>query len=323
MKKVLVLTTLLSITQVNAAGGKVIDLLLSETGLMRVLAKSGFEKANARAAQSQIELAIKSLMGDSEVVPKAALLQAIGEIENTPANREIKIELAKVLNKEGNEVTKDDLVSLLNNLVLLAGVKGSLVTACGECAAGPLAAEGVTVALKEITDESILELINKNVIPDSPRKLNQFISDRMERLGLGDFSKVSSNVVSEGDKEALAIFLAMADKSSPATATQRKFIEAVFNFSKGSGDQVDLFSPSNPHKFWNSFSNSDMDNDLLAEMTEVLNRAADDTSDLTQRKDAFYSVLNKRAEAIEDPKQRDIVLAKVKSIEEKSCFFAK
>ena len=69
MKKVLVLTTLLSITQVNAAGGKVIDLLLSETGLMRVLAKSGFEKANARAAQSQIELAIKSLMGDSEVVP--------------------------------------------------------------------------------------------------------------------------------------------------------------------------------------------------------------------------------------------------------------
>ncbi len=322
MKKVLLLTTLLSFSNVNAAGGKVIDLLLSETGLMRVFAKNGFEKANARAAQSQIELAIKSLLGDSEVVPKAGLLKAIGEIENTPANKQIKLELAKVLNKEGDEVSKDDLVSLLNNLVLLAGVKGSLVTACGECAAGPLAAEGVKVALKEITDESILQLINKNVIPNSPRKLNQFISDRMQRLGLGDFSKVSSDVVTEGDKEALAIFLAMADKSSPATAVQRKFIDAVLNFSKN-GDQVDLFSPSNPHKFWNSFSNSDMDNDLLAEITEVLNRAADETSDLSQRQDAFYDVLRKRADGIKDPKQREVVLAKVKSIEEKSCFFKK
>ena len=323
MKKVLLLTTMLSLSQVNAAGGKVIDLLLSETGLMRVLANTGFERSNARAAQSQIELAVKSLMGDSEVVPKAALLQAIGEIENTPANREIKIELAKVLNKEGDEVSKEDLVSLLNNLVLLAGVKGSLVTACGECAAGPLAAEGVTVALKEITDSSVLELINKNVIPNSPRKLNQFISDRMQRLGLGDFSKVSSDVVSEGDKEALAIFLAMADKSSPATQVQRNFIEAVFNFSQTGGEKVDLFSPSNPHKFWNSFSNTDMDNDLLAEITEVLNKASDETSDLASRKNAFYDVLQKRAEAIEDPKQREVVQAKVKSIEEKSCFFAK
>jgi len=322
MKKVLLLTTLLSFSQVHAAGGKVIDLLLSETGLMRVFAKNGFEKANARAAQSQIELAIKSLIGESEVVPKAGLLKAIGEIENTPANRQIKIELAKVLNKEGDEVSKEELVSLLNNLILLAGVKGSLVTACGECAAGPLAKEGVNMALKEIKDASVLELVKSNVIPTSPRKLNQFISDRMARLGLGDFSKVSSDVVSEGDKEALAIFLAMADKSSPATAVQRKFIDSVYNFSK-SGDQVDLFNPSNPHKFWASFSNDEMDNDLLAEITEVLNRAADETSDVSQRQDAFYSVLEKRAEAIQDPKQRDLVLAKVKNIEEKSCFFKK
>ncbi len=322
MKKVLLLTTLLSISQVHAAGGKVIDLLLSETGLMKVLAKNGFEKANARAAQSQLELAIKSLIGDTDVIPKDGLLKAIGEIENTPANREVKIELAKILNKSEDEVTQEDIASLLNNLVLLAGVKGSLVTACGECAAGPLAAKGVKVALKEITDESVLQLINKNVIPNSPRKLNQFISDRMERLGLGDFSKVSSDIVTEGDKEALAIFLAMADKSSPATQVQRKFIEAVMNFSK-EGDRVDLFSPANPHKFWNSFSNSDMDNDLLVELTEVLNKAADDAGDLGSRKDAFYDVLEGRAEAIKDSKQRELVMSRVKSIEEKSCFFKK
>ncbi len=322
MKKVLLLTTLLSFTQVHAAGGKVIDLLLSETGLMKVLAKNGFEKANARAAQSQLELAIKSLIGDSQVVPKDELLKAIGEIENTPANREVKIELAKVLNKDGDDVTQEDIASLLNNLILLAGVKGSLVTACGECAAGPLAAKGVNVALKEITDESVLQLISKDVIPKSPRKLQQFITDRVQRLGLGDFTKVSDDIVSEGDKESLAIFLAMADKSSPATQVQRNFIDAVMNFSK-EGDKIDLFSPANPHKFWSSFGNSDMDNDLLAELTEVLNKAADDVSDLGSRKDAFYEVLEGRAQGIKDAKRRELVMARVKSIEEKSCFFKK
>lgn len=322
MKKVLLLTTLLSITQVHAAGGKVIDLLLSETGLMKVLAKSGFEKASARDAQSQLELAIKSLIGDSEIVPKDGLLKAIGKIENTPANREVKIELAKILNKESDDITQEDISSLLNNLILLAGVKDSLLTACVECAAGPLAAKGVKYTLKEIKDESVLELVRKNIIPNSPRKLNQFISDRMERLGLGDFSKVSSDIVTEADKESLAIFLAMADKSSPATQVQKKFIEAVMNFSK-EGDKIELFSPSNPHKFWNSFSNSDMDNDILAELTEVLNRASNDVSDLGSRRDAFYDVLEVRAQEIKDPKRRELVMSRIKSIEEKSCFFKK
>lgn len=323
MKKVLLLTTLLTFSQVYAGGGKVIDLLLSETGIMKVLTKSGFKHANAEVAHSQLKLAIKSLIGDADnVLPKEGLLKAIGEIENTPANREVKIELAKILNKQGDDVSKEDVVSLLNNLVLLAGVKGSLVTACGECAAGPLAADGVKVALKQITDDSVLKLINKNVIPNSPRKLNQFISNRMERLGLGDFSKVSKDMVPEGDKEALAIFLAMADKSSPANPVQRKFIEAVMNFSKD-GKKVDIFNPANPHKFWNSFSNTDMDNDLLAELTEVLNKAADDASDVGGRRQAFYDVLERRAESIKDPKRRELLVQRVKSIEEKSCFFAK
>lgn len=322
MKKVLLLATLLTCSQVYAGGGKVIDLLLSETGIMKVLTKSGFKHANAEVAHSQLKLAIKSLVGDADILPKEGLLKAIGEIENTPANREVKIELAKILNKRGDDVSKEDMVNLLNNLVLLAGVKGSLVTACGECAAGPLAADGVKVALKQITDDSVLKLINKNVIPNSPRKLNQFISNRMERLGLGDFSKVSKDMVPEGDKEALAIFLAMADKNSPANPIQRKFIESVMNFSKD-GKKVDLFNPANPHKFWSSFSNTDMDNDLFAELTEVLNKAADDASDVGSRRQAFYDVLERRAEAIKDPKRKEIILSRVKSIEEKSCFFAK
>lgn len=322
MKKLVVILSLMLFNSAFAAGGKIIDLILSETGLIKILTQSGFEKMNIRSAKSQIELSITSLIGKNDVVSKEALLKAIGEIDNTPANREIKQSLAKILNKQGDDVSKGDVVELMNNMILLAGVKGSLVTACGECAAGPLASEGVKVALREITDDSILELVNKNVIPNSPRELSKFISNRMGRLGLGDFSKVSKDLIPDQDKEALAIFLALADKNSPATSAQRSYIQSVLDFSKN-GDQVDLFSADNPHRFWAIFSDNEVNDNLLNELSTVLKKASDDTSDVAERKDAFYAALERRVDSISDPQAKKAMMDDIDSLKTKSCFFKK
>jgi hypothetical protein len=327
MKKILLVITL-SIFSVYSSGagvGKVIDLLINESGIVKIVGKTTFDSSKSSAAKSQIQLSLKALVGNDAIPTKANILKAIADIEDSPENVIIKRSLGQVLSKEVNQVSEADIVKLMNDLITLAGVRSSLFTACGQCALGPLADAGIRVSLKEIKDSSILQLMKNNVIPTSPRKLSKFINNKMKRLGLGSIKDAPQGLVEPYERESLAIFLALAEKGSPASATQRAYIKAVLEFSQSPNGNTILLDSGNPHKLWNIFADPNYSEDTIAQLTEVATEAAKRGRDqnLTNKSNVFYDVIDERAKRFPAGEARTKALENSAALRVNKCLVGK
>ncbi|MCR9206042.1 MAG: hypothetical protein NXH75_15775, partial [Halobacteriovoraceae bacterium] len=215
---------------------------------------------------------------------------------------------------------KKDVVEAVNNLIFLAnrhGVRGSMVLACSECVNNALFTHGFKFTLEEVSQSSVRQLLESNVIPRDPRGLSRFISDKMNRLGYGSFNKASSNLVAPEEEKALAIFLALAEKGSPASKAQRDFIDSVVAVSTTPGGDVKLLNPENPHKFWKLFDDNENTDSVLAGYSSLLKETAEEGKSTASKRDAFYNVLQRNAG--NDPEATE----RVNAIRLKNCFFGR
>ncbi len=322
MKKfsVILFSLLLTLNIYGAGAGKLLDLLLNESGLVELLTKNGIEGAAAVQVRTYVKNSILSLSVGSEMPTGDALLNIIKGLENTTADRRVKASLLKVLNKNSDELKKSDIVEAVNNLIFLAnrhGVRGSLVLACSECVNNALFSHGFRFTLEEVTQSSVRQLLESNVIPREPRALSQFLSNKMNRLGFGSFNRASADLVAPEEEKALAIFLALADKGSPATTAQRDFINSVISMSTNPSGEVKLLDPENPHKFWKLFDDSENTDNVLAGYATILKETAEEAKTKVNKKEAFYDVLQRNAGDSPEATER------VNSIRIKNCFFGR
>lgn len=322
MKKLFVLTLclFLNLSSFAAGGGKLLDLLINESGLIELLTKNGIEGAAAVQVKSYVKNSILSLSVGSEMPTGDALKQIIRNLDSTTTDKRIQASLLTVLNKEADSLSTNEVVEAVNNLIFLSnryGVRGSLVLACSQCVGSALAPYGFKFTLEEVTQSSVRQLLENNIIPREPRALSRFISGKMKRLNMGSFGRSSAELVAPEEEKSLAIFLALAEKNSPATAAQRDFIDAVMAFSKTPGGDVKLLNPDNPHKFWTLFDNGSNNDSVLAGYAKLLRESAEEAKGKVNRKEAFYDVLQRNAGDSPEATKR------VNSIRLKNCFFGR
>ena len=97
----------------------------------------------------------------------------------------------------------------INNIIYLANRHGrSVIITCADCVNTNLANAGFKFTVETIKNSSASKLLN-DVIPRNPAQLNTFISGRMKRLGMGDYSKVTPDLVAPEDEKSLALFLGL------------------------------------------------------------------------------------------------------------------
>lgn len=322
MKKVnvVILSLFLSLSTYAAGGAQLFKLLVNESGFAELLVKNGIEEVAAANVKTYVRNSILSLTAGSEMPTAEALVQVIRGLESTGPDRRIKASLLEIMQKDADELSKNDVVEAVNNLIFLAnrhGVRGSLVIACSQCVGSALAPHGFKFTFEEVTRSSVRQLLESNVIPREPRALSQFITNKMKRLNLGSFGRSSADLVAPEEEKALAIFLALADKGSPATQAQREFIDSVIEFSKTPGGDVKLLNPDNPHKFWTLFDNSKYTDNVLTGYASILKETAEEAKGTVNRQKAFYDVVQRNAGNTPEATER------VNALRLKNCFFRK
>lgn len=322
MKILLSFILLLSLTfnTQAAGGGKLLDLIVNESGLVELLTKNGIEGAVNAQVRSYVKNSILSLTAGGAMPSGRDLMKVINGLSDSADDRVIKRNLMKLLAKDSDSVSKKDVVEAVNNLIYLAnrhGVSGSVVLACSECVNNALFSHGFKFTLEEVSQASVRQLLESNVIPRDPRTLSRYISDKMSRLGYGNFTKASADLVGPEEEKALAIFLALAEKGSPATKSQREFIDAVIAISTSPSGEVKLLDPANPHKFWKFLNSNENTDSVLNGYASLLRETAEEGKSSASKKEAFYTVLQRNAG--NDPEAAE----RVNDIRLKDCFFGR
>lgn len=325
MKALLRIFVLLCLTSASllAFSGKLVDLIVNESGLLNLLAKNGIEAQVSSQVRNTVKNSIISLAGgvDGTVPTSDQLIKVIKGLPNDPKDGGAKSRLIKVLDVEDTaSLDKEATVGAINDLALLAqkyGTSSTVALACSQCNDGALAIHGFklsVIAAEEFTQKSTQQVLTS--IPRESRELNKFISRKFQKLKLGRFNARTQKLVQEEDEKALAIFLALAEKSSPATASQRRFINSVMEISKTKNRTI-LLDSNNYHNFWKFLGDKENNDVLLDQYTNVLNRTAEYKRSGMNTKDAFYKVLDDIAE--DGPSSKK--LEYVERLKSKNCFF--
>ncbi len=306
----------LSLNVWAAGSGKLVELIVSESGLVEMLSKRGVEGASANRVEGYVRSSLLSLNRNSKPSP-AQLKKVLIELKEVRIDSKYKRQLLSLLDKDVDSLSKKDLVDAVNNLIYIAnryGYRKGTLLACAECVSDTLGRHGFKFTLEEVSDSNVRQVL-ESMIPRTPQEVTKKISQWMGRSKAGDFSRTSRKLVAREERKTLAVFLAMAQKSSPASRTQKEFIDAVMDVSKRPGGSVKLLDPDNPHKLWKLFDNQSLSEDLLREWTAVLRETAEVAKNDVSKKEAFFKVLKKRAG--DDP----VLQEQVNALRVKGCYF--
>jgi len=300
----------------NAAGaGKLIDVLVNDSGLIELLGKKGIKGAAAKRASDYVTLSWKSLNQFGDRLPtKTEIKRILASISGSSEDIKIRNALKEVLDKPADNMSKKDVVSAINNLIWLAnrhGKRGAIVLACSACVSDTLSSHGFRFTLEVLQNASAVRVLN-DVLPRNPRSLKNFITERMGTLGMGDFSRATNDLVGAEEERALGLFLGLAEYG---TAQEKKLVEAILEVSKTPEGKVELLNPKNPHKLWKLFSDPNFDKESIDSWTDMLNQVAKNSDGQEGKKDAFFKYLKRRAG--DDPILND----KLDKIRAKKCFF--
>lgn len=313
---------LYTITQVWAApgaqGAKLIDFLVSDSGVLEILGRRGIQGAPANSVQSYVKNSLKAFSPASDDLSKTELRRIISELNVSGDDLRIRNELEELLEKSTEELGKDDVVTAINNLIYLAnrhGLRGSVVLACSECVSEALSRNGFRFTFATVKNQRIADVVS-TVLPRKPRQVSNFIDQRMKRMELGSFKNVPKEIVAPEEERSLGVFLALAESGDQV---HKDLVDAVLEVSKRPNGKVNLLDRQNPHKLWKLFD-PDQDGETLsvAEMqnwTRLLKEVAEEGKSDVSKKEAFYRVLTR--EAGDDP-----VLVEYKNmLRSKNCFF--
>jgi hypothetical protein len=298
----------------QAGAGKLIDFLVNDTGIIELLGSKGIKGATASRTKKYVMLSLSSLniMGD-RAPTKIELRKIISTISGTADDIKIKKQLTELLDKPAEQLSKEDVVRAINNLIWLAnrhGKRGAIVLACSVCVSESLSRHGLKFTLEVLNDSAAKRVLN-DVLPRRPRDLRNYLNERMTTLGLGDFSRATRDLVGPEEERSLGLFIGLYEHGSKG---QKELIQSILEMSKKPNGKVDLLNPKNPHKLWKLFT-EDMEESELVDWATMFKKIAKDSADDENKKDAFFAYLKRRAG--DDPVSNDLF----NKIKLKKCFF--
>lgn len=303
----------LSVNMSFASALKLADYLVSGSGVSEILVKNGITGNEAKQVQSYIASSLASLSNKKgKELTREELLAIISKLPVTGQDATARKSLQVLLDKPDAAIKKADVVEAINHIIYLANRHGnSVIITCAECVNEKLAKDGFKFTVETIKNASAQKLF-KDTIPQNPADLNKFISARMKRLGMGDYSKVTPKAVLPEDEKTLALFLGLAESGS---AEQKALIASIKKVSMGKDGKVNIIDSKNPHKFWKILAD-DMTSDDMAGWTKTLDEVATRAkNDSVTAEEAFYRTLKDKAQG------NEYLTKQYETLKAKKCFF--
>lgn len=306
----LLLVLCISVNVSYASAVKLVDYLVSGSGITEILGKQGIKGNDAKQVSSYVASSLAAL-GNKNTLTKDELLKALSGLPVTGKDADLRKGLQMLLDTPADKIQKKDVVNAINNLIYLANRHGkSVIITCAECVNENLARDGFKFTVEVVKNASASKLLN-DVIPKNPAQLNTFISGRMKRLGMGDYSKVTPDVVAPEDEKSLALFLGLAESGS---AEQKALIASIKKLSTKNG-KTNIIDPKNAHKFWKVLAD-DMSAQDLAGWTRTMDEvAARAQKDSVTAEEAFYRTLKDKASG------NEYLTKQYETLKAKRCFF--
>ncbi|MBC7714838.1 MAG: hypothetical protein H7177_15940 [Rhizobacter sp.] len=307
-KYLLILCLTINVSYASAV--KLVDYLVSGSGIAEILAKQGIKGNDAKQVQSYVASSLMAL-GNKSSLSREELYKVLSALPVTGHDADVRKGLQMILDTDADKIQKKDVVNAINNIIYLANRHGkSVIIACAECVNESLAKEGFKFTVETVKNASATKLLNE-VIPKNPAQLNTFISGRMKRLGMGDYSKVTPDMVAPEDEKSLALFLGLAESGS---ADQKALVASIKKLSTKNG-KTNIIDPKNPHKFWKVLAD-DMSPQDMAGWTKTLDEvSARAEKDGVTSEEAFYRTLKDKAQG------NDYLTKQYETLKAKRCFF--
>jgi hypothetical protein len=298
MKKLITLTLSLFLTlSVHASparqGVRLLDLLIRESGISEVLTRQGLAAGSASSVQTYVRNSLDSLgLGNGTI--RAQDLRRL--LEQLPASGDDLVtqrQLISVLERNIDDLSYDEVVAAVNNLIYLAnrhGIRGSQILACAECANTALRQAGFRFTFEQIQDANTTRLLEQ-VLPRNPRDLQNYIARQMNSKNLGNFRNITRDVLSPEEERTFALFLSMIDHGTPS---QKALSQAILDISREpQTGTVRLLNADNPHALWR-LATYDMSDDSMQYWTRIISEAAEEGRDQVSKENAFFRVLEYR-----------------------------
>lgn len=314
IKKILLLLVLLASLNIQASGGgKLIDFLINDSGVAEMLTKNGVDAVAIPRVKRYVKNSLVALNFKNKTPTKRELKNILRSLGGSPKDIKVRKSLEALLNKPSNKVQKRDVVNAINSLIYLAnrhGNRGSTVLACAQCVSDVLSKNGFKFTLEEINNTSAKKVLDQ-VLPRKPRELTNFINTKMSRNKFGDLSRVDPRMLRPEEERSLGLFLGL---SEAGTKKQKELIDAIREYSTDANGTTQLVDSRNPHTFWKLFS-EDMDDDVLEGWTKIIKEASAEANERTDKQEAFYAALKRRAG--DDPYMNE----QLEFLKKKNCFF--
>jgi len=299
---------ILSINLSYAAGtAKMIDFMMSNAGVGEILGKYGIKGNDAKQVESYMSSAIGALTSKSRGLSKKDLTEVLSKLPVTGPDANIRKELQILLDKSEGEIKKEDVVKVINHMIYLANRHGkSVIITCSDCVNESLAKNGFKFSVESIKNSTSVKVLNE-VIPKNANELNTFISGRMRRMGMGDYSRVTPDQVSPSEERSLALFLGLAESGS---TDQKALISSIKKLSTKAGKTNVLIT-----KFWKIVAD-DMSPEMMTGWSKTLDAVAIRAEkDGVSTEEAFYRTLKDKA------KNDESLMKQYETIKAKRCFF--
>lgn len=228
--------------------GKLIDLIVSDEGMMTALAKSGIKGDNALQVKNYVNTSLKALSANGVKPDKMELRRILQSLPNNGADGRVKRKLFGLLYKNDSELTKGDLVDAVNELLYMANRYGSgqsTVLACGPCVSDNLSRNGFRFSMEIIENKQAKYILDH--LPKNPEDLRRSLNDSLRAFDAGSINWVPANILASEEEKSLALFFGMARHGS---ASQKKLFKSIMNVSKFDKRSKKFFG----HKMWKLFS---------------------------------------------------------------------
>ena len=164
MFKFLVITCLIANMSSNvfAAGAtKLVDFMLSGSGVAEILGKHGIKGNDAKLVESYIASSLVAL-GSKKSLTKEELKNVLSKLPVAGPDATVRKELQVLLDKSEGEISKDDVVKAINNIIYLANRHGkSVIITCAECVNENLAKNGFKFTVENIKNSSSIKVLNE------------------------------------------------------------------------------------------------------------------------------------------------------------------
>ncbi len=318
LKKMIKIPVILGLMAIGplafGSGLRLIDYVANEAGLTEMLSRVGVRGQTSKQVRQYVDRSFYSLSTTKNMTPKR-LRYAVNRLKVSPEDAPIKARLLEKLNKADKEVTKEDVTSVVNDLIYLSnrhGSRSTSVMACAQCVSESLSSHNFKYTLESVKNKNSKKVL-RFVVPKKQKDVFRFVKNnlRKKELNFGGYSANSLKLIAPEEEKAMALFLGIARQGNK---TQKAYVEAVRNISTNTAGQVKLLDPENGHKLW-KIPASQISDKKLRKFTALLNEVAKDAKGKTSKKDSFYKLLEKRA--ANDPSLQ----RRVNVLKKKGCFF--